>query len=55
MNYGRDVCMVVLAAREGISQVITATGATPDEAIERLYQHVYASYGEREKMQRPAS
>ena len=39
---GTDVYAVLIADRSGRDQVIAATGMTIDEAIETLYQRVYA-------------
>jgi hypothetical protein len=44
----------VIAFLDGIEQLINATGNTPDEAIETLYQRVYAWYRQQETIQRRA-
>jgi len=41
LSYGLSVHGVVIAAWNGGSAIIDVTGATPDEAIEALYQRVY--------------
>ena len=52
---GISTSAVVIAERDGISRVISATGASLDEAMETLYQRVYDFlYGEQEEVQRRA-
>ena len=41
LHYGISIQAMVLARGIDCSEVITATGDTPDEAIETLYQRVY--------------
>jgi len=52
---GSEVHAVVTAVQDGIEQLIDAAGNTPDEAIEILYQRVYAWYRHQETIQSRAS
>jgi len=51
-SYGIFVHGVVSVAWNGGSAIITATGATPDEAIEALYQRVYERSCQHQVVQR---
>ena len=50
LSCGIEVHAVVIAFLDGIEQRIDATGNTPDEAIETLYQRVYAWHCQQETM-----
>jgi len=52
---GIEVHAVVIAVLDGIEQPIDAAGNTPDEAIEILYQRVYAWHCQQETIQSRAS
>lgn len=52
---GTDVYAVVIAVCDGNCEAITATGSTPDEAIEALYQHVYEWFWRQQRVQQLAS
>ncbi len=46
-SLGCEALALVMAEHEGCGCVLSATGATPDEAMEALYQRVYAfTFGE---------
>jgi hypothetical protein len=47
---GIEVHAIVIAVLDGIAQLIAAIGNTPDEAIETLYQRVYACHFKQETM-----
>jgi len=55
LTCGIEVYTVVIAFLDGIEQLIDATGNTPDEAIETLYQRVYAWHCQQETIQQRAS